>query len=268
MKEACDKHRRHLNHLFRTGVALVMTAVLGFSGFAAEKAPEKAVTYKYGPKISEWNTRNKDIQGWVYIDGTNINYPIAYPGKEKGNNYYMSRGYDLKPSRNSVIWADKNTRTGGKSEISKNTILYGHNWNNISSNPRIGSAKDTMFGQLPAFHHLDFAKEHQFIQYSTEKANMVFQVFAVFYTEIDFAYNVSNPETEQFRGIIDSARARSLHDYNIEVGTDDHILTLSTCTRAYGKSDQQRFVVMAKRVPSGTECVSVTENPDFQKPKL
>lgn len=254
--------------LLKAGLLAILSMVLCLQAFAADGDVVTAKTYKFGPKIAEWSAVNKDIKGWVYVGGTNINYPVAYGGADRGNNYYMNLGYDLKPSKNGVIWADKYCKVGTSEEISPNTVLYGHNWLNYSGNPRIGDPRDVMFGQLTAYHHLDFAKEHQFIQYSTENANLVYQVFAVFYTEVNFAYNTSNARAEEMKTIISGARNRSLHDFDIEVSTSDKIITLSTCSRAFGGSDQQRFVVMGKLVASGTEPVAVTANPDFQKPKL
>ncbi|MEG1972810.1 MAG: hypothetical protein RR315_06575, partial [Oscillospiraceae bacterium] len=75
--------------------------------------------------------------------------------------------------------------------ISDNNVLYGHNWTNYSANPKIGDANDVMFAQLAAYHHLDFAKAHPYIFYSTENEEMTWQVFAAFYTDIDFYYNIA-----------------------------------------------------------------------------
>ena len=56
----------------------------------------------------------------------------------------------------------------------------------------------------------------------------------------------------------------------MDVNASDKILTLSTCTRAYGQTNQQRFVVMARLLRSGETIseVSITPNPDFKRPQL
>ena len=58
--------------------------------------------------------------------------------------------------------------------------------------------------------------------------------------------------------MIDKGRSLSLHHYDVNVSSSDRIITLSTCTRALGASENQRFVVMAKLVSSGDANVQVT----------
>ena len=70
--------------------------------------------------------------------------------------------------------------------------------------------------------------------------------------------------------IVNGARSRSRHNFDVEVTTSDKILTLSTCTRAYGASDQQRFVVMARLLREGEQvkAITVTDNPNPVLPSL
>ncbi|WRS27071.1 class B sortase [Oscillospiraceae bacterium MB08-C2-2] len=220
---------------------------------------------KFGDKISEWNKINGDVKAWLQVGGTNIDYPVIFYPQDV--NYYTHLNYRKQQDKNGVIWADAKAVAGSAENLTKNTVIYGHNWTNYST-PKIGDANDVMFAQLPAFHYLDFAKQNQFINFSTAEGDMRFQVFAAFYTEIDFYYNNSAPTTDELKAIISSARNRSLHDYDIQVSGDDKIVTLSTCTRVFGKTDRQRFVVMGKLVDSTAQNVTVTANNDYQKPNL
>ncbi len=217
--------------------------------------------------IPKWKAINADVRGWIKVPNTNISYPVVI-GPD--NNYYSNLGYYKERSRDGVIWADSGTKFGKKADISRNTVLYGHNWTNISANPRIGNVNDRMFAQLTAFHHLNFAQKTPYIQYSTEDESMIFKVFAVFYTEVDFNYIASDPEDPNFLYIIQEAQRRSRFTYDVDVNTTDKILTLSTCTRAYGPSDRQRFVVMARLMRDGEEItpVTITNNPNHKKPTL
>ena len=51
-------------------------------------------------------------------------------------------------------------------------------------------------------------------------------------------------------GIISTAKAKSIHNFNVSVGSSDQFITLSTCTRILGQQlgENQRFVVMAKKI--------------------
>ena len=217
--------------------------------------------------IASWKAKNSDVVGWLRIPNTNINYPVVV-GPD--NLYYSAKGYDKNYSYYGVIWADSDTKFGTSSQISQNTVLYGHNWTNCTANPFIARASDIMFGQLPSFHYLNFCKSTPYIHYSTESEEMTWKVFAVFYTEESFNYIVSDPGASGLQYIINEAKARSLHDFAVDVNSSDKILTLSTCTRAYGQTSQQRFVVMARLMRPGETIteVSITPNTDFKRPQL
>ena len=182
----------------------------------------------------------------------------------------MALDYFGNKNKNGVVFADGWTKFGDKKEMSRNTVLYGHNWKNISANPRITDPKDVMFEQVASFHHLDFAKKTPYIHYSTEDANMTWKVFAAFYTEDSFYYIDSDPNDADFMNIVNTAKKKSLHNYDVDVNEKDKIITLSTCTRAYGPTPNQRFVVMARLMRDGEkiEEVNITENKNFERPKL
>ena len=217
----------------------------------------------YSSQVRSWAARNSDIKAWIRVPGTNINYPVAH---HPDINYYLERGYDKQYSKMGVIWTNGGTTFGGPSEISNNTVLYGHNWTNVSSNPRVASPNDTMFAQLTGYHHLSTVQRNPYIYYSTADADMTFKIFAVFYTEL--AFNYISPSGGQY--IIDEARQRSRFNFDVDVNSSDKILTLSTCTRAYGQTSNQRFVVMARLLRPG-ETVSpytITYNPNHRQPNV
>lgn len=183
--------------------------------------------------IPKWKEYNSHTVGWLKIPGTNINYPVIQHASD--NNAFISTGYDMNYSYNGVIWADYEDKIGDRTQLSENTVIYGHNWTNYSANPAITRASDVMFAQLTSFHHLDFAQNHQFVYFSTEEEQMIWQIFAAFYTgsDNDFYYISCNMDADSLQYIIDEARSRSEHIYDVEVTSSDKILTLSTCTRRF-----------------------------------
>lgn len=234
-------------------------AIMGSSGFA---------------NISEYRKINTDVKGWINIPGTNINYPVLHDSRVFVNSavphFYLDKDVYKQQSRDGVIYADPAAAFGSADSITRNTVIYGHNWTNYSANPRIGNAGDVMFAQLNAYHHLNFAKSHPYIYYSTAEQEMAWVIFAAFYTDVNFNYILPNPDNNTFASIINGAKARSRHIYDIPVSTSDKIITLSTCTRAYGKSDRQRFVVMARLLRPGETFVpiNITANPNPVLPVL
>ncbi len=222
------------------------------------------------PAIQEFKaTTNADTIGWLRIPQTNINYPVVV-GPD--TNYYTSLNYykQVDPTQLGVIWAQTGTKFGTSANISKNTVLFGHNWTNYSATPRIGYLTDQRFAQLTGYHYTSYAKNRPYILYSTESEDMVFKVFAAFYTEVDFDYLASDPDQAGMQYIINEALARSRHNFGVDVNSSDKIITLSTCTRAYGQTNQQRFVVMARLLRAGEEVTATNPvyNPNHKQPSL
>ncbi len=221
--------------------------------------------------IPSYKQINADVKAWLKVPGTNINYPVLQSASGYSPHYYLDKNIYKQTSRDGVIYAGSTCKFGtGSAGLSKNTVLFGHNWTNYSAAPRIGNASDVMFAQLAGYHYLNFAKSYPYLWFSTDSQEMTWVVFAAFYTDISFNYIEPNPNDAGFASIISGAKARSRHNFGVEVSTSDKILTMSTCTRAYGSSDKQRFVVMARLLRSGETVkeINVTTNPNPVLPKL
>ena len=85
-------------------------------------------------------------------------------------------------------------------------------------------------------------------------------------TDLSFNYI----STAGGQGIIEEAKRRSRHKFNVDVNSSDKILTLSTCTRAYGQTSNQRFVVMARLLRPGESVTpyTITANPNHKQPNV
>ena len=204
---------------------------------------------------------NDDTIGWIQIPNTNVDYPVVYKAGVENYAYYESLGYDKQYSKDGVIWADYECTFP---ELSQNTTLYGHNWYNIYTPRTLENmqSNDLMFSLVMSYHYTDFAQQNPFIYFSTTEQDYVFQVFAAFYTDLSFGYNFANMTQEQTQQVIAEAKAKSRQNYNVSVTSEDKILTLSTCTRMYGNTNNQRFVVMAKLVPAGTPSTTNSTHPN------
>ena len=217
--------------------------------------------------IAYWKSINSDVVGWLRMPGTNIDWPIVQ--NKQDVNYYTHLGYDKQYSYNGVIWTNPTTRTSASaSGLSNNTVIYGHNWTNYGASPRIGYPGDVMFGQLTGYHWLAMAQSYPYFYYSTaEGGEFVVKIFACFYTELAFNYIQSDGDMSY---IISEAQRRSRHKFDVDVNASDKIVTLSTCTRAYGSTSNQRFVVMGRLLRPGEviEPVTVTSNPNHKQPSV
>ena len=179
--------------------------------------------------------QNRDTVAWLKVPGTEINNSVV---QSYDNAYYLRRNERREYDVYGCYFLDYECMTGGRDDLSRNTIVYGHE--DISDDP-----DSKRFSQLYKFLDPAFARATPTIQFCTQQDPMDWQVFAVFYTNISFNYIAVDVDDAEFTEIITTARQKSIYDYDIEVGPEDKILTLSTCTVKYGDHDH-RFVVMAK----------------------
>ncbi|MEA5136340.1 MAG: class B sortase [Candidatus Fimivivens sp.] len=194
-------------------------------------------------KIDEGVKRNADTKGWLYIPNTEIDDAVL---QGKDNEYYLRLTEDKQYSIFGCYFADFRCKLGTRDNLSKNTIIYGHS--DYKDNP-----DGKKFSQL--FHYakdIDFVRNNPYIYFSTAEDDLVWQVFAVFYTRVDFNYIQNNPSAPEFKNIISEAKAKSEYIIDVPVDENDKILTLSTCTGLYNAADKDnyRMVVMAKLLPT------------------
>ncbi len=216
-------------------------------------------------KLEKGIKRNPDTVGWLYIPEIGIDDAVLQkndPSKShrENNEYYLRIDEDKKYDVFGCYWADALSKIGNRNDLSKNTVIYGHS-----------DYKDNKDGKKfsKLFHYMDkeFLENNPYIYFSTEEEDMVFQIFSVFYTHVDFVYIYTDPTVEHFGEIIKGAKDRS--EYIIDVPVDpakDKIITLSTCTGEFvkGNKDDYRFVIMGKLLPSSEvpkDAVKVEKNP-------
>ncbi len=196
--------------------------------------------------------QNRDTVAWLKVPGTEINNSVV---QSYDNAYYLRRNERRQYDVYGCYFLDYECMIGSREDLSRNTIVYGHE--DVSDDPN-----SKRFSQLYKFLDPAFARATPTIQFCTQQDPMDWQVFAVFYTNISFNYIAVDVDDEEFAEIITTARQKSIYDYDVEVGVEDKILTLSTCTVKYG-DHEHRFVVMAKltrkricrslpNLPSGT----------------
>ena len=212
--------------------------------------------------------KNKDTIGWVYIDDTTVNDVVVKVNYNDDNKYYLRRNANGENDNDGCYYADF------RCTISKNTVIYGHNLGraeNALLTDYQNHANGPKFAQLLKYQNEEFAKTHPYIYYSTIEEDMVWQVFAVFYTDIKFDYINPNPADATFNSLIKKAQDLSFYDYDVEVTSNDKILTLSTCTYRLADDtklhypNDYRYVVMAKLLPADavledTVSLTVTKN--------
>ena len=130
--------------------------------------------------------KNYDVIGWLRVQGTNIDYPIIH---DNGLNNISEIIEDF-------VWQREKT-----DKLQERTVILGHNIKNVSSNPLITNKNHTRFEQLMSFVYYDFAKENQFIQYTKNGKEYVFQIFSVSFIDEKDLIQTGNLTEEEKKAV-------------------------------------------------------------------
>ena len=189
----------------------------------------------YSGSVGSYSLNDKSVAAHLTVQGTSIQDKAIWQCSTSTTYYEPS----------SVAWAAKTAhlRSG---ELSQNTVIYGHNWNNcFVPFKKTGS----QFESLMAYTYEDFVSENQYIYLTTNSGVHTFRVFAVCFTkDLTFYINCNNIDVSS---VASKAMGMSLFDFGVSVSDSDKLITLSTCTRYYkGLGANQRFIIMGKLVSS------------------
>ncbi len=202
-----------------------------------EKTGEERVLVVLG-QYEKLYEQNKNLAGWIKINGTNIDYPVMKNINGKGD-FYLDHDFDGKEDRNGTLFLDDNCDIVKPTE---NLIIYGHNMKS-----------GQMFGDLDKYKSEDFFRDNPIIQFDTIYETGKYQVMMAFqshvYEENVIAfkyYQFIDPASEkEFESGINEMKAAALYDTGVTASYGDKLLILSTCDY-----DEQngRFVVVCKKL--------------------
>ncbi len=178
--------------------------------------------------------KNHDLTGWLFIEGTNIDYPVM---QREDDEYYLHHDFYGNDSKYGCLYVRD---TADVITPGTNFIIYGHNMKDGS-----------MFGDLDLYQKESFWREHPTICFDTLYEERTYEVIAVFPSRVYHSdeaafkyYQFYNADTqEEFDYFYENIKNLSLYDTGVTAGFGDTFLTLSTC--AYHTEDG-RFVVVAK----------------------
>ena len=192
--------------------------------------------------------QNPDTVAWLVVPGTRINNSVV---QSFDNLVYLRANERREYSVYGCYFADAECRVSSREFLNHNTIVYGHS--DLQDNP-----EGPRFSELYKFTDPQFARSTPVIEFSTLYDFMNWEVFAVFYTTVDFDYIAAEPEGG-IKALADEAKKQSIYDYGVQVGEDDHILTLSTCSIKEGDDGTHRFVVMARLLDEDAEVPATVD---------
>ena len=189
-------------------------------------------------RLAAAQKENPDTVAWITIPGTNIDAPVQQYGD---NDYYLRRDEKGVKDYHGCIYADYACRMDSSVKVSRNLIFYGHTF---TDEDYTGGFED-----LHKYRVFEFGQENPYIYVSLADEKLAYQIFSVWVCDAndDTDCIQADPDDAAFQQILDKAVAGCAFDYGVDVTTDDHILTLSTCTA----DPNSRLLVVAKLIDGG-----------------
>lgn len=174
--------------------------------------------------------QNEDVVGWIYCAETPINYPVAIA---EDNFYYLHRFLDGSYNASGTLFLDCLCE---RDFSGRNTVIYGHNMNDGS-----------MFASLKNYNQQEYFDEHPVMYLNTPTQNYRIELFAGYVTSASSdTYTIGFVDDAAFQAYLDKMRSQSDFTSDVELSTEDRVVTLSTCSYEYYDA---RYVVQGKLVP-------------------
>lgn len=175
---------------------------------------------------------NPDVYAWIWIPGTNIDYPILQSAAED-DTYYLNHTIEKKEGLPGTIYTEKYNSKEFSDPV---TVVYGHNMKNGS-----------MFADLHKYEDRAFFDANPYVYIYLPDKVLKYRVFSA--TPFDDRYilgSYSFASPSDFQEYLDELRSGINGNVNAEVNVSQStgILTLSTCI---ADSANERLLINATR---------------------
>ena len=173
---------------------------------------------------------NPDICGWIYIPGTNIDYPVAQ-SLDGDDNFYLSHNIYKQYQFSGTIYSQSMNRRNFTDPV---TVLYGHNMLNGS-----------MFATLHRFSDQDFFNKHTTCFVRTRDKLLTYLIYSAYVYDdrhIMNSFNFLDEEVllDYFDSTLNPRTYSGIVREGVTLTSDSRVLTLSTCTNG---GSNTRFLV-------------------------
>ena len=185
-------------------------------------------------QYSRLKEKNPHFVGWVKIENTKLDYPVMHTPDDV--EYYLRRSFDGSYAVSGTPFIGYDCTAD-----SRLSIIYGHHMKN-----------GTMFATLHNYQDKAYWEDHKELRFDTVDSLRTYEIVSAFYTEVDptgengeFDYYNYNGDVsdEDFATYAQNIKAMSMYDTGVEIGNDDRLVTLSTCSYHH---ENGRFVLVAR----------------------
>lgn len=229
---------------------ILMAAALGACGSNKEEQREERAdeptngTMDEPIDFDELRESNPDIFAWLYIPGTEINYPVLQSGQS--DTFYENHNAEGKEDDTGAVYIELANLT---SMCDFNTVLHG----------KTGEEGDGLFADLYRFADPDFFKDHEYAYLYLDGNVLTYEIFAAYEREntslirtYDFTYLSG---CQQFLDDLYGTRdmAMNLREGWEIVSPYHYMITLTT---QQGEDAENQFVVTAVLIQDAAGTIS------------
>ena len=174
---------------------------------------------------------NPDIVGWIYCEGTSINYPVL---RGESNDTYLYHRYDGTYSSGGSIFMDYRCAGDFTDDY---TVIYGHNM-----------LADSMFNSLDYFRKQSYLTKHSRMYYLTPSGkNYCLEVICTNLTAYKDELRLFELRDDERN--LELIRSKAEADTGIEASNDDQLVLLATCTYDFKNA---RCTLLCKAIEIGS----------------
>jgi sortase B len=173
---------------------------------------------------------NSNIVGWIFLEGTPINYPVV---QAEDNDYYLFRLFDGRSNPSGSIFMDYLNNPNMRDT---HTILYGHHMQDGS-----------MFAALEFYMSQEFFEEHRYIFYITPEREYVILPFAGYTTDVySSSWQLEFENCAEMEEWIAERRERSDFVSDVEALPSHRFVNLTTCSMTIA---DYRYIIVGRIMP-------------------
>lgn len=176
------------------------------------KPPEETPPIKVD--FSGIATESTNVVGWLYCDGTPINYPVVAC---ENNTYFLTHDYTGAKNNSGAIFSDERN---GSNLSGDNIVLYGHHMKDRS-----------MFGSLMQYQKQTYLDEHKTLYLITPEKSYRIAVFAAWFCDGSLDnYPILFLSEDSKKHFFEKATQESIANANPEYDADERMISLVTCS--------------------------------------
>ena len=193
------------------------------------------------PEMRAVYAANNDTVGWIYINGTNIDYPVLQ--RKDVQSYYLYRNFYGKDDNHGSIYVEEQNNVNKPSDV---IILHGNHM-----------ADGTMFHNIKHFKYKTYFNEHPYVRFDTLYQHRIYQVVLIFRinaepsdTEHYFPFHTYNnfKDEAHFNDFMSNIERLAVQKSKVKVNYGDKLLLMATCD--YSPYINGRLILVAKMIQS------------------